>query len=245
MPAPSQDGKFPTTQWTLVSRIRSRSESVARQALDDLCAQYHYPLYCYIRRRGLSHHDAQDALHDFFAKLLRLGVLHRTAPDGGRLRGFLSTSLQRFLINWHRDHAKERLLDSLEAGRELAAAEERFERERLTDDDTPESIFERKWAHELLRQVQSRLHELYRERDREAVFLALLPSLQAGGTMRGEDGSGIAVRLGMSPGALRVAMSRLLDDYRTELRHAVRQTVEHDEDVEEELAALINVFQRR
>jgi hypothetical protein len=40
------DGKFPTTQWTLIARIKSPDEGVARGALDELCAQYHYPLYC-------------------------------------------------------------------------------------------------------------------------------------------------------------------------------------------------------
>ena len=68
------DGSFPATHWTLIARLRNPDETVARIALDELCAQYHYPLYCYIRHRGLAHHDAQDALQDFFAKLLRLGV---------------------------------------------------------------------------------------------------------------------------------------------------------------------------
>lgn len=93
-----------------------------------LRGQYHYPLYCYIRRRGFTHHDEQDVLEDFFAKLLRLYAMQRMTHEGGRLRGFLSTSLLRFLINWHRDHANERLTDSLDAERELAEAEQRFER---------------------------------------------------------------------------------------------------------------------
>ena len=39
-------GHFPATHWTLIHRLRSGDAVVARRALDDLCTQYHYPLYC-------------------------------------------------------------------------------------------------------------------------------------------------------------------------------------------------------
>src|SRR5437773_972735 len=100
MPA---DGQFPPTRWSLIARLKGGDEVAARGALEELCAAYHYPLYCYIRRRGLAQHDAEDALHDFFAKLLRLDAFADADAGKGRLRTFLATGLQRFLINWHRD----------------------------------------------------------------------------------------------------------------------------------------------
>lgn len=240
---PPPDGEFPTTDWTLISRLRSREDAVAQRALNDLCAQYHYPLYCYIRRRGLEHHDAQDALHDFLAKLLRNDSLRGTHQDEGRLRGFLSTALQRFLQNWHRDRARERDTVSAECAQELAEAEARFQRERLTDEDTPDRIFERKWALELLRHVQETLRIQYQNRGKEALYAALRPGLLNGGSLRGEDTPRIAASLAMSEGAVRVAMNRLLEDYRAILREEVRQTVERAEDVESELGHLIGIFQ--
>ena len=54
------DGHFPETRWSLIARLKSADEATARRALDELCAQYHYPLYCYLRRRGCGHHDAED-----------------------------------------------------------------------------------------------------------------------------------------------------------------------------------------
>lgn len=242
---PPPDGKFPETDWTLMSRLRSRDDRVAAMALDELCCQYHYPLYCYIRRRGLAHHDAQDVLHDFLAKLLRNQSLIDLREAQGRLRGLLSTSLQRFLANWHRDHSGDRLCDSIEAAREAAEAEDRFQREKLTDEESPERIFERKWAHELLRGVQEKLRARFSERGKERLFGALLPGLINGGTLRGEDTPRIAEALGMSEGSVRVAMTRLLDEYRCLLRSEVRQTVERDEDVEAEIAYLLNVFRSR
>lgn len=241
---PAADDRFPATRWSLFSRIRGADEAEARRALNDLCSQYHYPLYCFIRRRGLDHHDAQDALQDFFAKLLRNESLNDLRADEGRLRGYLGTALQRFLANWHRDHARERLHDSIEAVREVAEAEGRFQREKLTDEDTPERVFERKWAHELLRSVQDKLRARFRDRGKEPLYDALLPGLMNGGTLRGEDTPRIAAELGMSEGSVRVAMTRLLEEYRSVLRAELRQTVECDEEVEPELAHLMSVFRK-
>lgn len=233
------------TQWSLVSRIRGADERVALCALNELCAQYHYPLYCFIRRRGLEHHDAQDALQDFLAKLLRNESLKDVQATAGRLRGFLSTAIQRFLANWHRDHAKERLEVSVEAERELAEAEGRFQKEKLTDEDTPDRIFQRKWALELMRRVLRLLEGQYREKNKFPLFKALRPAILAGGSLRGEEPDQIAASLEMTPGALRVAMKRLLDDYRDVLRSEVAQTVENPDEVDDELAFLMGVFQRR
>ena len=236
------DGRFPTTEWTLISRLQSGDEAVSRHALDELCARYHYPLYYYIRRRGLEHHDAQDALQDFLVKMLRIEAFKEVHAEAGRLRGFLGTSLQRFLLTWFRSHARERHQQSVEAAREMAAAEGRFLREPLRDDDTPERIFERKWAGELLLHVQRQLQAQYREKNKAALYATLRPALLAGGSLRGEDTPGLAASLGMSEGSLRVAMSRLLDDYRKLLRAEVIQTVADPRDVEDEIAHLISVF---
>src|SRR5687767_4122376 len=107
---PRDDGRFPTTHWTLIARLKGPDDGDARRALNEICAQYHYPLYCYIRRRGLEHHDAEDALHDFLARLLRLDSLEKASAAQGRLRGYLCVSLQRFLISRHQS-AGQRMKD--------------------------------------------------------------------------------------------------------------------------------------
>ena len=238
------DGFFPTTHWTLIGRLKSGDEAAARRALDDLCTQYHYPLYCYIRRRGLEHHDAQDALHDFLAKLLRLDTFAEADATKGHLRSFLATALQRFLVNWHRDHAgqaRELSVDALPPG---ADPEERYRHERFTETDTPERVFDRKWGHELLQRVLLRLGESYAARDKTKLFETLRPVLLAGGSLRGEDNARLATEAGMSEGALRVALTRMLRDYRTSLEEEVLQTVDSPGAVEGELAHLLQVFRK-
>jgi DNA-directed RNA polymerase specialized sigma24 family protein len=235
---------FSTTQWTLVARLHSSDGEVAGRALDELCTQYHYPLYCYIRCQGLNHHDAQDALHDFMAKLLRLESFKKADAGKGRLRFYLITALQRFLINWRRNNKHRMQEPSIEAEAERADTEGRYHRERFSDNDTPERIFERKWSLELLSHVFEKLGGLYRNKGREALFKTLRPVLLAGGSLRGEDRELMAASLGMSEGALRVALSRMLKDYGAVLREEVRQTVAIDEDVDDEIAYLQQIFHK-
>lgn len=238
------EGKLPTTQWTLVARLHCSDPQQVRRALDDLCAQYHYPLYCYIRRRGLDHYDAQDALHDFLSKLLRNDSFGTADSEKGRLRTFLLTALQRFLINWrrgqrHRDHEL-----SIDAEAALFADEDRYQKERFTDEDSPDRVFEKQWAHEMLARVMKHLREVYAGKGKAALFEALSPVLLAGGSLVGHDTDALATSLGMKPGTLRMALMRLLDDFRETLKAEIAQTTEDPEAIKEEFRQLARAFGR-
>ena len=238
----AQDGRFPATPWTLIRRLKCGDADTARRALDDLCQQYHYPLYCYIRRRGLAHHDAQDALHDFLSKLLRLGAFAEADAEKGHLRAFLSAALHRFLLNWHEGQAHRRREVSTDSEQFTAADEDRFLREKFDARDTPDRVFERKWAQELIRRVLQQLGEDYAGRGQAALFKALKPVILRGGSLREEDPATIAASLEIKETALRMALSRLLRRYRDALEAEVRQTVDGEEEVAGELAYLRRLF---
>lgn len=240
------DGHFPTTHWTLIARLKSSDETRVRGALEDICSQYHYPLYCYIRRRGLSHHDAEDALHDFLARLLRREAFESADPARGRLRGYLSCALQRFLINRHREGQarREDLHVSLDEV-SLDDAGERYLREQLIESETPEVQFDRQWARELMNRVLGQLRERYAARGRLELFRALRPALLSGGSLRGGEVEELSRKLELSPGTVRVAHNRLLGRFRTLLEKEVVQTVDHPDDVKAELEDLMSFFARK
>jgi len=243
--SPRADGRFPTTHWTLIARLKSADEAEAAQALDELCAQYHYPLYCYLRRRGCAHHDAQDLLHDFLARLIRQRALERMEEARGRLRGYLSLSLGRHLHEWRQSEARrERPISHFDHTLDFAAIEHRYRHERFTDADTPDRVFERQWATELLRQAIETLAARYAQKGKAALFETLRPVLERGGCLSVGDSAPLAAQLGMSENALRVALHRLLHEFREEMQAAVRLTVEHAEEVPAELAYLLGLFQR-
>src|SRR5262249_41255191 len=96
--------RFESTEWRVIVSAREGDRSEARQALADLCATYWPPLYAYLRRRGHSPDRAQDLTQGFFASLLGREFLTGLAPEKGKFRSFLLSSLQNYLAN-ERDHA--------------------------------------------------------------------------------------------------------------------------------------------
>lgn len=241
--APSPNGRMPTTSWTLVARLNCGDAEHARAALDELCRAYHYPLYCQIRRRGLDHHDAEDALHDFLAKLMRNDSFGVADRDKGRLRTFLSTALQRFLSNWRRgQHSKHGREVSREALAAIAESEGRFELDEAAHHESPDRLYDRQWARELMRLVMQHLRARYEVKGRAMLFDTLCPVLLSGGSLTDHDSAQLAEKLNMRPGALRMALMRLLSDYQEALRHEIHQTVDDKEAAREELQALAVLF---
>lgn len=239
----SDDARFPSTSWTLVARVKSHDAATAAEALSEICTRYRYPLYCYLRRRGLDHHDAEDVLHDFLARFLRQGSFEAADEGKGRLRGYLGTSLARHLNGWfsHRSR-RPHLADGFDI--DGHALESNYERESFPENESPDAIFERKWAVALLHNVTAQLAVEYGRRGKDALFIALRPVLLAGGSLRGHDAPALAASLGMTDEALRAALHRMLREFRNLLRAEVRQTVETPQEVDAELDHLRRLFSR-
>src|SRR3974390_189445 len=94
-------GYFPSTHWSVVLAANGDQTSAVTAALETLFRSYQRPLYSYIRRRGNTHHDAEDLLQAFFARLLTKDVLRAASQQRGRFRSFLLASLKNFLANEH------------------------------------------------------------------------------------------------------------------------------------------------
>ena len=62
--------QFPTTPWTMLNLVGG-GDTLAGEALSDLCEMYWYPLYAYARRRGFGMDDAQDHTQIFLTNVSR------------------------------------------------------------------------------------------------------------------------------------------------------------------------------
>src|SRR5436305_3159049 len=152
--------QFPTTRWTLVVAAGDPHRKEARSALVSLCENYWYPLYAYLRRRCYPADQAQDLTQEFFVRVLEGRYLDRADPDKGRFRSFLLTSLKFFVADeGDRQHARKRGGGAL-VPLELSSGEERYGREPA-DKETPERIFERRWALSVLDRVVERLRNQF------------------------------------------------------------------------------------
>ena len=101
--------QFEQTRWSLILRARSEDDAARRQALEDLCRAYWYPLYAYLRRSGNSTEDAQDLAQDFFARLMDGMLLSSAEPAKGRFRTLLLTTLKNLATNtWRATQRQKR-----------------------------------------------------------------------------------------------------------------------------------------
>ena len=196
-----------------------------------------------IRRHGLAHHDAEDALHEFFLKLLRLDSFGAADAEKGRLRTFLLVSLRRFLSNWRRDRFRKNKAEGfcLDTNSMTRRAEARFLVDDWAHQESPDRLFDVQWAQELMRQVLERLRSQYEAKGKVPLFDALQPLLMRGGIPADTRSEEIAAGLGMKAGALRTALHRLKDAFREELERQVLQTTGDRETAKEEFFHLMRV----
>jgi RNA polymerase sigma-70 factor (ECF subfamily) len=228
---------FPTTRWSLVRGAGDRSGPEARAALAALCGAYWYPIYAFIRRKGYGPDDAQDLTQDYFARLLEKGLLAAADRSKGRFRALLRADCQHFLIDRYRRRAREggTAPVALDAG----AAEGRY-RIEPADAMSPERLFDRAWALTLLDRVLGLLAEEYAARGRAEAFERLKVILiQGKGAVPAAD---LAARLGMTEGAVHVAVHRLRRRYREVLREQIAATVDDPSEVEDEVRSLFDAI---
>lgn len=234
--------EFTTTRWSLVLHAGGTDPEQAKAALEQLCRSYWFPVYAFVRRKGLDPDTAADLTQDFFCKLLANGFVEGLTQEGGRFRSFLLTALNRFLINqWQKGQRAKRgagaAVDSIEAL--IAERGEASYLSEMSHADTPEKLFQRAWAEALLERVLNRLSEECTDRQDQR-FSVLKPFLASG-----EDPPALseaAAQLGLSLPAFKSLLHRFRQRYRELLLDEVSQTVGSRTEVAEEVRGLLQVL---
>ena len=229
-------GRFVTTRWTLVNAAGHGAESDG-DALAELCQAYWPPLYAYLRRHGHDREEAQDLTQGFFARLLERRDIRMADPVRGRFRSFLLTALKRYVINEH-----ERETSLKRGGRTTRLsldfdAVERAEAVAPRTDDRPDRLFDRRWAGISLDRALQRLRGEYHQSGKGAVADALLPYLTDAGDLPSYDT--VAAGLGLTEGAVKVAVHRLRQRFGAVLRLEIAETILDPGDVDDEVRELI------
>jgi DNA-directed RNA polymerase specialized sigma24 family protein len=111
------------------------------------------------------------------------------------------------------------------------------------DNITPEQTFEWRWAVTLLDKVMCRLSEDYTRQGKAELFEQLKPCLL--GERAAQPYAGLASKLDMTEGSVKVAVHRLRQRYRQLLRDEIASTVATPEDIEDEMRHLFAVLARR
>lgn len=229
--------KFSTTRWTMIVAAGLKSDARAHVAMEDLCQVYWYPLYAHVRRRGYSKEDAEDLTQSFFTRLLETNPLNGLSPERGRFRAFLLAALKHFLANeWDKSQSQKRGGKATILSIDCQDAESRY----LTDPEdhlSPDKLYDRAWAMTLLQRVLQNLENVNAD---NPYFQDLKPCLT---TERSAlNYADVATKLGISEGAVRVAIHRIRRQYRETLRAEIADTLANSNQLEEEIQALYSAF---
>ena len=228
---------FETTRWTVVNAVGGSSTDAAEAALAELCQTYWAPLYGYLRGRGHDADAAQDLTQGFFTRVLERRDFRTADRQRGRFRAFLLTALKRYVINEH-----ERASAVMRGGRHVHLSLDFDEAERAyagdrRGDDSPDRVFDRKWAGIAIGRALKRLRNECEQSGKGPIADALLPYLTDAGDL--PPYGHVAAALSLSEGAVKVAVHRLRQRFGAILRLEISETVLTEEDVDDEMRELI------
>jgi RNA polymerase sigma factor (sigma-70 family) len=226
---------FESTQWSVVLAAAGDRTGASREALEALCERYWYPVYAFVRRRGHAADEAEDLTQAFFAKLIEKHYVRDADPARGKFRAFLLTAVTHFLANERdREAALKRGGGRMIVSLDGEAAEGRF-RAEPADPLTPERVFERRWALTTLERALARLRAEHERAGAADRFERLKGCLTGEAASHGE----LAAALGMTEGAVKVAVHRLRRRYRELLRAEIAETLVDPATVDDELRELL------
>ena len=230
---------FATTRWTRVLAAQGASTE-ASTALADLCAAYYAPVHAYISRTSHDLGDARDLTQEFFARLLGGRMLAGAGEEKGRFRAYLLGAVKHYLADTRdRLRAAKRGAQhehvSLEADTDASPGIAGSAAEAQASD----ALFDRQWGLAVLDLALTALAAEHEAQGKAGQFQLLKPWLTT--DSGAESQAQIAAKLGMSEGAVKVAVHRLRKRFRDLVKVEIAQTVSSEEEVREELRYLIEV----
>jgi RNA polymerase sigma-70 factor (ECF subfamily) len=220
--------RFPDTRWSLVLA------GDRGLALEHLAAAYWRPIFGYVRARwARDEAEALDCTQDFFVRLVEGDLLERADRGRGRFRAYVRAALANFLA----DEGRRRLAKSRGGGHRFVPLDESDELDLPdTRGRSPDETLDALWRAEILERAA---HELERELSTEGKekWWRLFHDhvLSDEGLSHAE----LAKRHGVSLADVSNWLTRARARYRDALLRIVRETVESESALAEELAWLI------
>jgi RNA polymerase sigma factor (sigma-70 family) len=231
--------QFAPTRWTLVLRARGETAE-ARVALGELCEAYYEPVMQFLQREGRTQDDARELTQEFFARVLSGSGFDGADPGRGRFRSYLLGGLRHFLADQRKRESRlkrggRRCVESLD----VAEPDDGSPSREVSDPSWPtaEALFDRQWALAIVGRALARVEEEFSTGGKRDQFVTLKPWLMGDTAMISQ--SEAARHLGMSEGALKVAVHRLRKRFREAVRAEIAETVPDQSLIEEEMQHLI------
>ena len=235
---------FHTTRWTMVIRAQGGAPE-ARVALGDLCEAYWMPVYRFLKREGRNDDDSRELTQEFFSRLLAGSALEKADPGKGRFRSYLLGALKHFLADRRRAESRQKrggdvIIESIES-----SGSETSPGLSIADPgaEASDAYFDRHWALAVMERGVNAVRDSLEQAGKAEHFEVLKPWLV--GDVESLSQADAAATLGISTGAVKVAIHRMRQKFGEAIRQEIAETVETEEEVAGELRYLIEALQAR
>jgi len=235
------DHWFHTTQWTEICKLPQADDSVRTKLLETLLSRYWSPIFWYIRRKGYDRDLAKDLTQDFFYDiLLGRSLFAKASQDKGRLRNFLLVAVERYLASFERKRSARKRRPA-----QTMLALDQVDMPEPESEEDPQQAYSRAWAAELLDRSLAEFREMCFGLGDQVVWsvfndVLLEPIFNNAGRPSFKE---ICIRYQIESAS---KASNLLTTakrrFRTIIRRNLRESVESDQDVDQELLDLLEIF---
>lgn len=208
------------------------------QALNELCRLYERPVVAFILRKGHAIEEAEDLKQAFFEHLLSKNAFVDASGLKVKLRAFLITKLQGFLIDRHRrDMARKRGAGQVARMADLSETQALLA--EPVDETTPVVAFQRQWMETVVTNAMQQLRADYEQRGLAALFAALAPFITGKSDAKLAE---LSAELSRPEGTLKSDISRLRARCQQLIREQVAATLDDPtpEAITAELRELMN-----
>lgn len=229
---------FPTTHWSLLTRIADRSDPSWSDRVNALAALYWKPIYRYIRVRwGRSIEEAKDVTQGFFLHILEGMFLDRVDPSRGRFRTFVKTCLDNYVKTQHRDEHRQKRGGEGSPIRIDFSEEDDKAWALPSDECPPEVLLDRQWKACVLERAVEMIRARYEQQDRSLYFevFRLYDLADPQSRPRYKD---LATRLGVSPADVDNYLSHARASLLEAIREILAESVASPEALDQELREL-------
>jgi RNA polymerase sigma-70 factor (ECF subfamily) len=232
---------FPATAWTTIQKANVAGDADADAAMDRFVRAYWKPIYHFIRAKGVPADRAEDLTQEFLLRLMERDWLDRADRERGRFRNFVLRVLVRFLS----DQSPRRAPRQRQFEQRLVAISDLLREEDChfepATGETPEEIFDRRWAAAVVQSVLDLLRMSYEAENKPhcyhvfaATFLERDPNRRVSQESLGES-------LGLSRDQVRYAQQQAELRFLQLLRIEVRGQVDSKGDVETEIREILRL----
>ena len=185
--------------------------------------------------------DAEDLTQEFFRLVIERNYLNVADANRGKLRSFLLAAIKNFMA----DQRKASNAQKRGGGKTIISLDQKTAEDRYliepTHEETPEAIFEKRLAQNLLEMIMQKLRSTYDELGKSDLFDALHHFMEWN-SAEGSYGEASS-KLGISESNVRVSVFRMRKRFGELLRAQIAETVSSPEEIASELQHMHEVLQ--